>query len=188
MDGLWTAVFALVGVVIGGLFAYIGIKTQLKQQKEMSTLEWRRKVRSEPLFKLREELSILATKYQLFNDFMEAFLSECVNNKDFQLSKRMLIESNDLAIDIKKYLTEGTFQKIYFMLDEEEIPNKVHELTNKYKDMLSVFILQFTQIMNSITQTGFPPSQLEKPLNSLKGIRNQVREIQVLINKRLEAM
>jgi hypothetical protein len=64
MDGILYAITGFVGVLVGALFPYLGMKRQLNQQREMDSRQWRRSVRSEPLLKLRKSLADMATKQE----------------------------------------------------------------------------------------------------------------------------
>jgi ElaB/YqjD/DUF883 family membrane-anchored ribosome-binding protein len=64
MEGWLYGLFTLFGVLAGGFFTYLGLRKQLDQQKELNKIEWRRKVRSEPLFTLRNELANIAAKQE----------------------------------------------------------------------------------------------------------------------------
>ncbi|MAE11408.1 MAG: hypothetical protein QGI51_05495 [Dehalococcoidales bacterium] len=73
MEWLLPALFGFIGVFLGGIFSYWGIKKQvehsderfekgLARQSEVGNRQRRWEVRSEPLLKLRSELVIMATK------------------------------------------------------------------------------------------------------------------------------
>jgi Na+/glutamate symporter len=75
MEGWLYGLFALIGVLFGGLFSYWGIKKQVehsdkrfKKELERAREESRQKrqweVRSEPLLKLRTELAVMAVKLE----------------------------------------------------------------------------------------------------------------------------
>ena len=54
MDGLWVAVSGFAGVLVGGLFTFLGLREQLKQQLKLDSQQWKHNIVSGPLLKLRE--------------------------------------------------------------------------------------------------------------------------------------
>ncbi len=73
MEGWLYGLFALIGVLLGGIFSYLGVKKQvehsdgrfekeLARAREENQQKRRWEVRSEPLLKLRTELAQMASK------------------------------------------------------------------------------------------------------------------------------
>ena len=188
MEGWLYGLFALLGVLVGGLFTYLGLRSQLKHQKEINNTEWRRNIRSEPLLKLRKELAVFAQKAQGVNDWIKILIITGPTKKSKDAVISIVTSANSSMNDFKNYIIDGPFKETIFSIDDKEIWDRMGKLSTEYQRILSELAEQIQQMMSSIAQYGFPIEQLEKPLENSKGIQGEVREIQALINKRLETL
>ena len=104
MEGWLYGLFTLLGVLVGGLFTYLGLRSQLKQQKEINVIEWRRNIRSVPLLKFRDELANIATKLHIL-----------VTNTQLSPSQSGITENEQHRAleDWRNYMTSGVFYRLY---------------------------------------------------------------------------
>ena len=174
MEGWLYGLFTLLGVLAGGLFSYLGMKKQVKQQDEIDSRQWRRNVRSEPLLKLRDELACASIKESEVTGAAYAqHLLKGVKSKE-ELNTRL-----ERAIrDRDDYLKSGILRRILYTQTDQELINRVNEIIEDYQSshFTAEHYMQFA----------------EKDREEGKAVfkRNEARiiEIQELINKRLEKL
>lgn len=170
MEGWLYGLFALLGVLAGGLFSYLGMKTRLKQQSELDSHHWKREVRSEPLLKLRAELARMATKQA---KLVAVALAQHTNRYGFSEEelKRTLDDSNS-------YLASGDFANVLFTIDDTKIINKAREILTDYQQSYA----------SAMRYSELETKERKEALNLVETIRSKVIEVQSLINKRLEKL
>ena len=173
MEGWLYGLFALLGVVFGGLFSYLGMKKQLKQQGEIDSRQWRRKVRSEPLLKLRNELAIMATKLEKLAKRGKSFTPIKTGEQEEEARKQALNDWDD-------YVKGEHLEKVLYSQFDIEILNRVREIRNEYLDIYSTTVT-FKEGL-SAREFGEAARAAEEKL------RPKVAEVQELINKRLKEL
>ena len=173
MEGWLYGLFALIGVLFGGLFSYLGMKKQLEQRSEIDSRQWRRKVRSEPLLKLRYELARMANKQDKLN---AAASQRVITTKTDEEIKK---ELHDAIDDWNTYLASEAFYQTLFMQDATDIVEKVEEIRNDYQESSSSYIHW---------QQADAAEELKKAMKVSKNIKARIIEVQSLINKRLEEL
>ncbi len=119
MEGWLYGLFTLLGVLAGGFFSYLGMKKQLNQQKEMDSIQWRRKVRSEPLLKLRAESVRMAAK----QDKLAAAAYRQLNIIGVT-EEQARAELQSAMDDWNTYVASGDFAQTLFMQYDAELVNK----------------------------------------------------------------
>jgi hypothetical protein len=173
MEGWVTALFTLSGVLAGGFFSYLGMKKQLEQRGEIDSRQWRRKVRSEPLLKLRAEVAIMATKQYKLVAFTYRYREHARIGISEEVAKKELQETAD---DCNDYLASGEFAQALFMQSDVELMNKAREILNNYQKWL-------TSAMYYTSEKA-----LQKSLDLIEKNTARITEVQELINKRLEEL
>ncbi|MFC2008226.1 hypothetical protein ACFLT0_00855 [Chloroflexota bacterium] len=130
--------------------------------------ERRREVGSEPLLKLRDELSIMGSKLDRLASAMKSLRPR--NGVDYETAK----QEYDAALeDWNTYLRVGTLSKAFFSQCDIDIVKKVEEISRLY------FIYGGLQIF------GTDESEAEKNMNIVK---EGIIRTQLLINQRLEGL
>jgi hypothetical protein len=173
MEGWLYGLFTLLGVLFGGLFTYLGLRSQLKQQKEINEIEWRRKVRSEPLLKLRDALANMATKQDRL--IIAAWGQFYIKSGTEEAVREELQRAAD---DWNAYLVSGDFAQTLFKQCDAELFDKAKEILKDYQESCSNAIH-----LNQVS--------VEAQLKSRKvseRIEPKIVEVQELINKRLEEL
>ena len=166
MEGWLYGLFALLGVLIGGLFTYLGLRSQLKQQKEINEIEWRRKVRSEPLFSLRDELAKMATK-----------LHALVKNTQLTSNQSAITENEQQqALDgWRDYITSGVFLPILYKQFDKELMSLVENIESEYM-LLFEYALEYKNLKIDELRSFREISQ---------SVKNKIIQVQEHINKKL---
>lgn len=173
MEGLSNGLFALAGVLAGGLFSYLGMKKQLRQQREMDSCQWRRGVRSEPLLKLRTELAIMASKLKMLvidtrGQHYRSNITEEERNKEFERAVE----------NLKVNLENGDFLQALNLQYDAELLHMMDHLTSSYS-LLFTYALHYESLS----------LDLRKEFNKIyQEIEAKIPEVQELINKRLEEL
>ena len=170
MEGWLYGLFALLGVLAGGLFTYLGMKKQLEQQSELDSRKWRRKIRSEPLLALRAELARMAVK----EDKLVAVVYKQYSTR-FAFSEKELKKTLD---DSNDYLAKGDFANALFVLDDAEIVNKAEEILANYQK----------SYISAMRYGKLEEKERTEAIKIVEINRNKVIETQALINKRLEEL
>jgi hypothetical protein len=164
------------------------LEIELKRQAEVDSHQWRRNVRAEPLLGLRKELAVFAKKAQGVNDWIKILILAGPSIKSKDAVKKIITSANNSLNDFKEYIINGPFKETLFSIDEKEIWDRMGRLSTEYQKILGELLEQIQQMISSINQYGYPIEQLEKPLENSKGIQGEVREIQAMINKKLEEL
>ncbi len=165
MNGWLYGLFALLGVLAGGLFSYLIMRKQLNQQDKIDSRQWQRNVRSEPLLKLREELAMMATK----NGRVVRAAKWLNSNTGVKIGAEVKGWVDSTIKDWNSYYDTGVFEQALFRIEDKDIADKVKQLELKYK---KAFI-------KNVGWEHLSDAEFED-------FKDNVREIQSLINKRLE--
>jgi hypothetical protein len=164
MEGWLYGLFTLLGVFIGGLFTYLGLRSQLKQQKVINKIEWRRKVRSDPLLKLRNELASLATKY--YNLMIKLQAKEETNGLNRALD------------ELTEYAFYGDFLQTFYIQYDAELKNSIEEIRNNLS-LASEYASEYKELN---------PNDRKEYRDNFQKISFRITEVQELINKKLEEL
>ena len=173
MEGWLYGLFTLFGVILGGLFSYLGMRQQLKQRSEIDSRTWRREVRGKPLLKLRDELAIMACKYEKLVDTAR----KLSNSSDitYEETEKLLEEAID---EDTIHMASGNLQQILNIQYDTEIITRVNSIRNTYL-LLVEYALRYHGLRKEHLK--------EFRENSLK-IETSIPEVQELINKKLEEL
>lgn len=173
MEGWLYGLFALLGVLAGGLFTYLGMKKQLEQQRELDSCAWRREVRSKPLLKLRDELAAMATKQD------RVVASAHKLHTRFGMTEEEAYEEFYHNIkEINAYMESGEFEQTLFTQYDKELIDKVNEIIKEYR--LSFF--------NALNYKGLKATELVKAMEVFNRNKDRIIEIQSLIITKLEEL
>ena len=177
MEWLLPALFGFIGVFLGGVFSYWGIKKQvehsdkrfekeLERQREIDSQQWQRTIRSKPLLKLREELANIATK-----------LHTLVKSTQFTRSQSGITdEERQKALeDWRDYMTSGVFLPTLYLQFDKELINRFEQIENTY-------MLLFEYALDYKNLKGEELKSFRKISQNVKDI---ITEVQELINKKL---
>ena len=173
MEGWLYGLFTLLGVLVGGFFTYLGLRRQLAQQKEINEIEWRRKVRSEPLLKLRSELAVITTKFDRLATTAHQLHTRS-GFTDEEVNKQL--ERN--IEDINTYLASGNFAQIIFIQYDKRIREAIKNVIQKYR----------SSYFDAINYKDLKAKELGEAMDVLKDNEDRIIEIQELINKKLEEL
>ena len=172
MEGWLYGLFALVGVIFGGLFSYLGMRQQLKQRNEIDSRTWRRNIRSEPLLKLRAELAIMASKLDK--------LVKAAYHSHGMATEQAKEEFERAKNDWGSYLASDDLSQVLFILDDQEIIDLVKKARDEYLDSYNELTF-YREELTAVEVGEFARAPEEK-------IRSEIINIQALINKRLEEL
>jgi hypothetical protein len=168
MEGWLYGVFTLVGVLAGGLFTYLGMKQQLKQQREMDSRQWRRKVRGEPLLRMRAELASMASKLERV--VAAAYKLPTKSGTILEEEAKELIEAQT---DWNTHVASGDLRQTLFLQSNAE-------LVIKTKEILGDFLVTAHRVLDE--------RKIEEAKEVLERNKTRIIEVQELINKRLEEL
>ncbi|HUT96881.1 MAG TPA: hypothetical protein VMW60_02050 [Dehalococcoidales bacterium] len=173
MEGWLYGIFTLAGVLAGGLFTYLGMRKQLKQQSELDSRHWKREVRGKPLLKLRDELAYMAA---MQNEVVDAAHSayEGVGVTTEQTKDRL-----DKALSRwDTYMANKNPLQSWYIQYNVELFNKVSEIKTDYR-----------RAYENVWKSGeLKVAELEEATRDSNKIWPKVIELQELINKRLEEL
>ena len=173
MEGWLYGLFAILGALVGSLFPYLGIKKQLRQQREMDSHQWRRKVRSEPLLKLRDSLALMATRLHILvtNTQLPRGQSDITQEVENKKSQRALDDWRD-------YMTSGDFLLTLNLQYDTELIKLVKDIESSYM-VLFEYALDYKNLK---------PNGLKDFREISRSIENKVPEVQEVIYKRLQEL
>jgi hypothetical protein len=173
VEGWLVGLFTLLGVLAGGLFTYLGLWKQLKQQKDLDTTEWRRKISSEPLFGLRTELAKMASK-------QERLVVSALRLQTFSLdTEEEKKELQSASEDWKAYYQSGDLlQKINIQYDVE-LRKQTEEILNNYEQ--SAIVAMTFPIHKDV-------ASLTESIKTVEKNRTKIVAVQDLINKHLKEL
>jgi hypothetical protein len=173
MEGWLYGLFTLLGVLAGGLFTYLGMKKQLEQQRELDSCQWRRKVRSEPLLKLRDELANMASKLKmLVIDTRGQHYRPNITGEEKNKELERAVE------DLKVHLENGGFLQALNLQYDAELLHLVDNIISSYS-LLFEYALNYESLRLDLLKEFHKLSQ---------EIETKIPEVQELINKRLEEL
>ncbi len=173
MEGWLYGLFTLLGVLAGGLFSYLGMKKRLKQQREIDSRQWQRKVRSEPLLTLRAELSNMATRLNTLVTVAQTHQSHS------EITKEGENKELQQAIDNwNTYVVSGNFPQTLYLQYDAELLKLVDEIKN-------IYLLRFEYALD---YKQLRANELKEFRELLQKIQTRIPEVQEVINKRLEGL
>lgn len=139
-EGWLYGLFALLGVLIGGIFSFLGIKKQLKQQREADSRQWRRNIRSEPLLKLRDDLAIMASELDIL-----IATSQAQSQQQFAKDSDKYIKLQQIYDKWEKYRTSGDFLKTLHLQYDVDLLKAVNTIKGDYL-LLFEYALDYGQL------------------------------------------
>jgi hypothetical protein len=175
MEGWLYGLFALFGVILGGLFSYLGMRQQLKQRSEIDSRNWRREVKGKPLLRLRDKLANMATKLEKLAKSGKSFT---VPAKTAEQEKEALDKAEK---DWNNYVSEDYLEKALYSQFDADIVNRVREIRNEYLDIYYDIVVSGGGGLSAIEFGKATRAAEEK-------IRPKVVEVQEIINKKLDEL
>ncbi|MFC1904723.1 hypothetical protein ACFLXT_03050 [Chloroflexota bacterium] len=133
MEGVIYAAIGFAGVLIGSVFSYLGIIMNLTQQNKIDSRQWSRKVRGEPLFKLRDELAVMSTKLEKLAKQGKSFTPIKTGEQEKENLEQSLSDYDD-------YVKGDHLEKVLYSQSDIEIINRVREIRNDYLDIYSTTV------------------------------------------------
>lgn len=176
MEWWVSGVFGLVGVLVGGIFTYLGLKEQLNQQTKLDSQQWKRKVISDQLLKLRTGLAIIASKAdRLVASAQKVQMRIEITPEMTEANKN---EYHSAVSNWNTYVTSKEFTQTLFSQYDMELVKKAEEIIKDYQDSYVTIVLW------DMKDTG----KFKEATEVFE--RNKVRiiEVQALINKKLEEL
>ncbi len=173
MDGILYAVIGFAGVLVGSGFSYLGIKMNLTQQNKIDSRTWRREVRGKPLLKLRDELAIMACKYEKLVDAAKKLSRS--PNITHEEEEKILAEVID---EDTIYMASGNLQQILNIQYDAEIITQVNNIRNTY-----LLLMEYALKYHSLRE-----NELKVFRDTSLTIETRIPEVQELIYKRLEKL
>ncbi len=132
-------------------------------------------VRSKPLLELRDELALMATKGQKLATTATLLHTNIGTGLNEEQIKGLLDTASN---EWNAYVHSGVFEQVLFTVDDKEIAEKAEQIRSDYR------MLHY----RNVNWQRLPPEQLPQTLILPKEIRDKIREVQSLINKRLEEL
>jgi len=173
MEGWLYGLFTLFGVILGGLFSYLGMRQQLKQRSEIDSCTWRREVRGKPLLKLRDELAIMAVKLE------DLVASAQRTHTRFGGTQEEVEKKLHKAVDDwNAYLANGGMAQTLFIQYDTELVNRVEEIRKDYQQAY----------FHNLNFRDSNAEDMKEAFNIFEKNKARIIEAQALINKRLEEL
>ena len=148
-----------------------GRELQRAQEGDNAKRNW--EVRSEPLLKLRHELTVYVTKLD------KAVRSAHRLHTRLYMTEEQAKKELQANIDeLNSYLASGSFIQTQFMQFDKGLIDKVEEIIKEYRS--SYFI--------GIDYKEVKATELGKAMDVLESNKAKIIEVQELINKRLEEL
>jgi len=142
--------------------------------KERDYRQRRREIKGEPFMKLRNELALMAAKSNKLVTTASMLHTNIFSGASDEDIKVWL---DSASKDWNNYLDSGMFDQILFTVDDQEIAEKAEEIRLEYRRLYIV----------NMNWKHFP-DKLPETLTLPKELGKRVREVQSLINKRLEEL
>ncbi len=160
-------------------------RERLQEERRERIQERKREVKGEPLLKLRAELALMSTKNDNLIRYLELKHTK-VGTTD-EKAREFLEHATEeflrhAADDWNSYVNSGSFDQASFMLDDKEILDKVQQIGDKLEQVRSNYIKARDEPMLWQERSG------DELMNLRQDIKDEVRKIQSLINKRLEEL
>ncbi len=178
MEGWLYGLFALLGVLVGSGFSYLGIKMNLTQQNKIDSRQWRRKVRGEPLLKFRDELATIATKLHAFSFVVTSYATKLAEGKPLAEMRGTVEYLEETISDVDAYLKGSNFLHTLFTQSDKQIIDSAKQIVETYSKSVP-----FAKDLKNIKV-----DELEEAKELLKQNSLRITEVQELINKRLEEL
>ena len=173
MEGWLYGLFTLFGVILGGLFSYLGMRQQLKQRSEIDSRTWRREVIGKPLLKLREELAIMAVKLE------DLVASAQRTHTRFGGTQEEADKKLHKAVDDwNAYLANGGIAQTLFIQYDTELVNRVEEIRKDYQQAY----------FHNLNFRDSNAEDMKKAFNIFEKNKARIIEAQALINRKLEEL
>jgi hypothetical protein len=151
-------------------------KMQLEAQKEADKHERQREIRSEPLLKLRSELSRMAAKGERVASLVIPFPFGSQNKEE---SEEFRVALNDW----NNYMTSGEFEQVLFMQYDLMLVDKVNAIRLEYDGARHLF----GKFWQWYTDAG-KEHEYDAAIHVLVESRRKVAEVQSEVNKLLEEL
>jgi hypothetical protein len=181
-----TTVWVAIIVAVPTLAASLGVtllnnkssnnrfKIELGRALDIDQRTRRWEVRAKPLLKLRDELASLASSNQKLIVRASMLHTNISGPFDPNIVKKLL---EDAITDLNSYIDRGEFDRVLFSIDDQQIIDKVNEIISDYRT---------AYFYNTNWQSFL--TKLPEALQAPKNIGIKVRDVQSLINDRLEKL
>jgi hypothetical protein len=174
MEGWLYGLFTLLGVIFGGLFTFLGLWRQLEQQKELNKREWLRKVRSDPLLKLRSELASMASKLDKLAKSAHS-LSFVSNRPEEQQTQQAL---NEAVLEWDTYIHGNDLEQALKTVDNAQVKQLIRDIRTEY--LVAFDYGAYYRDELTAKELGEKSREIESKID------DRVTQAQALINKILE--
>jgi hypothetical protein len=147
---------------------------QMRRERDKESRERHRRLKDAPLLNLRKELARMATK----NDRLvgiTTMLHTAIPAPPKEELEKWIAKAQQ---DFNDYIESGEFGEVLFIVEDKEIIERVKKLQNGYR---------MAYYRNTMFK-DFPIDEKTKTLTQNEELAEQVREIQELINQRLEGL
>jgi len=173
MEGWLYGLFALIGVLFGGIFSYLGVKKQLEQRNKIDSRQWRRKVRGEPLFELRDALANMAVKLE---DLVAS--AQRTHTRFGGTQEEVEKKLHEAVDDWNAYLANGGMAQTLFIQYDTELVNRVEEIRKDYQQAY----------FHNLNFRDSNAEDMKEAFNIFAKNKARIIEAQALINERLEKL
>jgi len=148
-------------------------KIELGRAIDVDAKKRKWEVKSGPLFKLRDALSLMTTKQDRLVASAHKLHTRFGMTEDE--AKEQLQKNAD---DVNAYLASGDFQQTLFMQDDAELISKVDEIIKDYR----------SSYIDAMYYKELKATELGKAMEVFEKNKGRIIEVQALINKRLEEL
>ena len=173
MEGWLYGLFALIGVLFGGIFSYLGVKKQLEQRNKIDSRQWRRKVRGEPLFELRDALANMAVKLE---DLVAS--AQRTHTRFGGTQEEVEKKLHEAVDDWNAYLANGGMAQTLFIQYDTELVNRVEEIRKDYQQAY----------FHNLNFRDSNAEDMKKAFDIFEINKARIIEAQALINRKLEEL
>jgi len=169
-----TAIGMLAIALVERIFDNKRLSQQIQRERERESHERHHRLKDEPLLNLRKELALMATKNERLVGITRMLHTAIPAPPKEELEKWI----NQARQDFNDYMESGEFGQVLFAIEDKEIIERVNELQKGYR------IAYYRNTMFTELSTD----EQTKALTQSEELAEQVREIQGLINRRLEEL
>jgi hypothetical protein len=205
-----TVLISFFSAGLGALFAWFGINSQLKHDREKDKRHWSRQVKSEPLLALRDKIANIGELYHryievltvsafydnLLNEFLPANLEESERQEAKDYATAFIDFDNKIQTtitDINALWQSGEIQRSIYRLDDRQLiasANQLSRLFNESIKLLTGILIQLGKFRNENVDATTLDTYLKDSATTIQEqlhkFDNVIYKIQHLINLRLQ--
>jgi hypothetical protein len=169
-----TAIGMFAIALIERIFDNRRFSQQIQREREREAHERHRRLKDEPLLNLRKELAHMATKNERLVN-LTRMLHTAIPAPPKEELEKWIAQARQ---DFNDYIESGEFGQVLFTVADKEIVEKVKKLQRDYQWAYN----------RNIMFSELPLGEKTKTLTQGEELAEQVREVQELINQRLEEL